>query len=155
MCNPALIGAGVTLGSGAASANAQRNSAEYNAAVGEINAEISEQQAQDAIARGEADVSAYRTQINALRGRQRAAIGSSNIEMSGSALDLMVDTATVGELDIQTIRNNAAREAYGYRVQGLNQRLGGTLDRYEGRARATGTLLTSAASAYGNYYQNA
>lgn len=153
MCEPMTIAAIATAAGAAYSAHSQNQAGKYNAAVANENAKLAEGSAQDAIAQGEADVARYRTQIRALRGRQRAAIGSSNIELSGSPLDIMVDTATIGELDVQTIRNNAARNAYGFRTQGLNFRAQAKLDRYAGRTGAIGTLLTGGAQAYGLYRQ--
>ena len=41
---------------------------------------------------------------------------------SGSPLDILGDTAMYGELDALTIRSNAEREAYGYRVQSRRRR---------------------------------
>lgn len=153
MCEPLTIAATVAAAGTVYSGVSQYQQGKYNAAVNEQNAVLAEKSAQDAISQGEADVSRYRTQIKALKGKQRAAIGSANIELTGSPLDLMVDTATVGELDIQTIRNNAARDAFGFRTQGLNYRAQAGLDRFAGRTGAIGTLLTGSAQAYGIYRQ--
>lgn len=153
MCEPMTIAATALAAGTVYNAYGQYQTGKYNAAVAKENAKLAEISAQDAVTRGEADVSQYRTQINQLRGRQRAAIGSANLELSGSPLDLLVDTATVGELDVQTIRNNAARDAFGFRTQGLNYRAQGRLDRFAGNAGATGTLLTGAAQSYGLYRQ--
>lgn len=148
MCEPMTIAAIATAAGTAYSAYGERQTGKYNAAVQKENAKLAEISAQDAVTRGEADVSRFRTQIKALQGRQRAAIGASNLELSGSPLDIMVDTATIGELDVQTIRNNAARDAFGFRTQGLNFRAQGQLDRFSGNARATGTLLTGLSQSF-------
>jgi hypothetical protein len=52
---------------------------------------------------------------------QRAALASQGGDInSGSPLDIGGDTARAGEFDAQTIRNNAAMQAYGFRVQAAN-----------------------------------
>lgn len=152
MCDPITIAA-VTMAAGSAyNAYGQYQTGKYNAAVADENARLADISAEEAITLGEADVSRFRMNINQIRGRQRAAIGASNIEMSGSALDISEDTAQIGELEIATIRNNAARDAYGFRTQGLNYRAQGRLDRFAGRTGAIGTLLTGGAQSTAMVY---
>lgn len=151
MCDPLTIAA-TTLAAGTAySAYGQYQAGKYNAAVAETNAELAELSAQDAERRGTAEAARYRMNIRSLQGRQRAAIGSAGIERSGSALDILTDTAAIGELDLATIRSNAAREAFGFRTQGLNYRAQGRLDRFAGRTGAIGTILGGASRAAGLY----
>lgn len=150
MCDPVSASIAV-LGGSAISAYGQAEAGDYNAALAEQNAKVAGIQAQDALTRGTAEESRYRGQVSKLMGRQRAAIGSSGIEASGSALDILADTARTGELDALTIRNNAAREAWGYRVQAVNSRAQGKIDKFSSRVGALGTLLTGGAQAYGIY----
>lgn len=141
MCDPLTIAATTMAAGTLYSAYGQYQTGKYNAAVAETNAELAELSAQDAEKRGTAEAARYRTNIRSLQGRQRAAIGGANIERSGSALDILTDTAATAELDMATIRSNAAREAFGFRTQGLNYRAQGQLDRFAGRTQAIGTIL--------------
>lgn len=141
MCDPLTIAATTMAAGTVYSAYGQYQAGKYNAAVSETNAALAEESAKDAERRGTAEASRYRMNIRQLQGRQRAAIGSANIERSGSALDVLTDTAAIAEMDLATIRSNAAREAFGFRTQGLNYRAQGQLDRFAGKTGAFGTIL--------------
>lgn len=118
------------------------------------NEEIGAFQAADATRRGTIEEMRYRRQIAQLLGRQKAEIGARNVEVRGSALDLLEDTAQIGEEDVTTIRNDAARQAWGYRVNANEQ---ANLNRQSGanaRNQGIGTALTSGAQAYGQWRQS-
>lgn len=102
-------------------AKAQAGQYKYQEAVDRNNQIISNRQADDAIKRGEADEEAQRRQIAQIKGKQRVGFASNNIDLgSENVVDTLSDTAMFGELDALTTRSNAAREAYGYQVQGMN-----------------------------------
>lgn len=140
-------------------ATAAERQGAYEQAVYNTDAQLAEQQAADAIARGKEAETRQRQATRGLIGSQRAALAAQGIEVdSGSALDVQADTAAMGELDALTIRNNAAREAYGYKVQALNYRQQGQLAALSGKNQAAAlrnesysTLLTGAANTYGIY----
>ena len=140
-------------------ANAQAAASRYNAQIAEMNATLADRRARDAILRGQEEEQRKRAEIAQLQGRQRAAMGANNVDLGfGSPLDTLVDTAVMGELDALTIRRNAAREAYDFNVQGVNQRAQAGLDRMNASAArsggmigAVGTVLGGGARAYGNY----
>ncbi|MBX5020427.1 virion core protein, T7 gp14 family [Rhizobium lentis] len=160
MCD---LGIALTLGStllGAAGsiqqAKATKQANDYNAQVAEMNAKIADRQAKDAIDRGKQEEQQKRFQTAQLQGRQRAAMAANGVDLSfGSPLDTIVDTAKMGEVDALNIRTNAYREAYGYKVEGTNQRASAKLDRMRGDAAvkggyldAVGTILGGGAKAY-------
>lgn len=128
MCELATIAAVASIGGTIMGAMGQiqhgqaaKSAAEYNAAVARNNQVIAERQAQDALKRGEIAESEQRRKNQAILGSQKAAMGANGLEIgSGSNLDILGDTAQFGELDALTIKSNAQREAYGYRVQGMN-----------------------------------
>lgn len=87
------------------------------------NAAYLYQAANDARTRGLVDADNQRVQTGQLIGTQRAAQASNGGDVNtGSNAITQQDTAQYGELDALIISNNAAREAYGYEVQG-NQAL--------------------------------
>jgi len=98
---------------------AAQDSSNDQAALETYNAQVAALQAQDATVRGAEDEARFRTGVKLLIGSQRAGIAAGNIDVGfGSALDVQADSAFLGELDALTIRTNAAREAWGYKVQG-------------------------------------
>ncbi len=138
MCNPSALGyAGVGL-----SALGSVQDGNEAARTGAYNARIAELMARDAEARGADEEQKYRGRIRQLMGSQRAAIGGANLEMSGTPLDILVDTAGVGERDALTIRGNAEREAFGLRSQGAEMLRQGKAAKKRGLFGAAGTLLT-------------
>jgi hypothetical protein len=68
-------------------------------------------------------------------GAQRAGIAAGNIDVGyGSAVDVQADAAHLGELDALTIRNNAQREAWGFKVEAIDTRQRAKITRKEGVA---------------------
>lgn len=126
-------------------ANSQADLADYNAAVATV-------QADDAAARGAEEESRFRAGVRGTIGSQRAAFAAGNVDVGfGSAVEVQSDAAFLGELDALTIRTNAAREAWGYKVQAEDlhtraaiARKTGVMVAAEGRERATGAYLSGA-----------
>lgn len=128
---------------------AQRQLADYNA-------EVAEMQANDALARGAEEEARHRVNVRRMVGSQRAGLAAQGVDISsGSALDIQADTAQMGELDALTIRANAAREAWGFKVQAVDLRQRGLIaeqtgymnaeaTRIAGKAGATSTLISGA-----------
>lgn len=150
-----------------AAGKAQKVAAESEAQLSEFNASVADVQAQDATQRGDEEANKFRMGVRGMIGSQRAAIAGANIDVgSGSALDVQADAAYLGELDTLKIKTNAAREAWGYNVQGTDLRKRAEIARKEGvylekagnaagnaaYVGAAGTLLTGAASLAGDRY---
>jgi hypothetical protein len=122
------------------------------------NQQVAEGYAQRALQQGQVDEQNARLKSAALLGSQRAALASQGGDVdSGSPLDIQADTARAGEYDVQTIRNNAALKAYGYRVQAANAGAEANLDDFKaGSATASlpysigSSLLGGAKSLLGN-----
>ncbi len=145
---------GLTLGASAYGAMTQYGAGQAAGEVGAFNARVADAQADDAIARGKRDEDRHRRDVGRFIGSQRAALAAAGVDVDvGSALDLQLDTAEQGELDALTIRNNAAREAWGYKVQAYNARAGGEIARDTGRNEAIGTILGGASRSAELYYK--
>jgi len=140
-------------------AKAQAGQYAYQAAVDRNNKIIADRQADDAIKRGEAEEEEHRRKVASIKADQRVGFASRGIDLgSDVVVDTLSDTAMLGELDALTIRNNAEREAYGYRVQGMNYEasagnnaLAGKNAKSAGRTAMFGTLLSGASTVAGNY----
>jgi hypothetical protein len=110
-----------------------QKASESQAQLADFNASVAELQAKDAIERGAEAESRFRTTIRSTIGSQRAGIAAGNIDVGfGSAVDTQADAAFLGELDAMTIRTNAAREAWGYQVQGQDMHKRAEIARKEG-----------------------
>jgi hypothetical protein len=97
---------------------------ELNAEVMDFNEKALEYQAVDAVTRGKQVEDQFRQQLKGFMGTQRVGYAGQNVDLSsGSASEVIQDTAKQGEFDALTIRTNAAREAWGYKTEATNVRL--------------------------------
>lgn len=143
-------------------ASALRSQGSYEAAAFDRNASLAEAQAADALARGGVAAGIRGRQVRSEVGSARAAMAASGIQLdTGSALDVQADIDALGALDVATIRNNAAREAWGYRTQASDLTQRGILSRLAAENAAAGldddqitTLLTGAGKTYGLFRQS-
>lgn len=122
MCEPmtlAAISATMAAGSAAVGIGAAASHGAESAGVARRNSVTADEAAADAVARssvaqmrtfarGSATVAAQRTEL---------AAGGSDVN-AGSAAAVQEDTRLLTQMDEDVIRNNAAREAWGYRVRG-------------------------------------
>lgn len=158
MCEPVTIA--LMAASAVASARgayvqskAARGQSRYQAGVARNNATMAEYAAADAIARGGEAANRSNQQYRQLRGRQVAAMAANGIDIggSGSALNILEDTDVMASIDATTIRNNAARQAWGYQVEGQNYRTSAGM--YDATADAENPLLSAGTSLLGSAAQ--
>lgn len=118
MCEPVTIGAIVAAGVGMAvqaSAASARGAAVREGAI--RNAVVAERQAADAVARATLPGARMRMRGGQFVGVQEAHFGASGVLAGGgSAGDLTKETRIISDVDEEVIRNNAAREAFGFRT---------------------------------------
>lgn len=122
--DPASIAIAATIASTVVSAQgaakqseATADAAMYNAGVARNNQIIADRYAQMELERGKIDEQTNRMKLHQAEGSQRAALAASGVTIdSGSPLALQSDLARAGETDSLTIRNNALKSAYQYRV---------------------------------------
>lgn len=135
----------------------------YEKGMYDQNAKYAEQQAADAIQIGQETSYKQQAGVRSLVGSQRAALAAQGIEIdSGSALDVQLESIGLGEKDRLEILNNAAREAWGYKVQAQDYTNKGNLAFYAGKTQAQSlrnaswsTLLTGGAQIAGIYSDRA
>jgi len=128
--------------------NAAARAGESEAQRDEFNAGVADLQAGDAITRGQDEESRFRTQVRGLIGTQRAGFAGQGVDVgSGSAADVQADSAYLGELDAQTIRANAQREAWGYQVEAEDRRKAAAIARAGGKAAQTASRFAAASEA--------
>lgn len=152
MCNPAIIGLAFMAVGGAVQANQQRIDGEVAQNVAEYNAKLDERKAQDTINRGQEEENKHRRKVAALKGQQESQFGASGVELdSGSASDILAETEMLGEYDALTIRGNAEREAQALRDSARIERYQGKRKKEAGKAKATGTAITTAGNVAGGW----
>lgn len=133
-----------------AAAKAEQQQARYEAQIGENNAALADAAAADAISRGGMEANRVRIQGRATVGKQRAAAAAAGIDVNtGVAKQLQQETEYLTEQDVATIRTNAARAAWGSRVEALNYRTGSRMARSRANAinpglNAATTMLSQA-----------
>lgn len=141
-------------------ANAAEAEGNYAAGAYTTDASFADAQSADALARGAVAEQRFRQSTQGLIGAQRAGFGASGVQLSdGSALQVQQDAAALGEVDALTLRNNAARESWGFAVDAFNYRQQAVMAKRGGanaaaayRTQSYGTLLSGAASAFGALY---
>jgi len=112
----------------------QKQAAESQAGLLDYNANVADLQAKDATARGVEEENKLRTRIRSTIGAQRTQFAAAGVDAGyGSAADTQADAAMLGELDALTVRTNAAREAWGYKVQAVDLRRKAEITRKEGQ----------------------
>jgi hypothetical protein len=117
----ALIPVALAVVGGMQQGNAQDAAAQSAASDMRINAGYAKEAANDALSRGRYDADLQRIRTGQAIGTQRAAMAANGgLVNEGSNAQLQEDTAALGELDALTIQNNAAREAYGLKVQAIS-----------------------------------
>jgi len=138
-------------------ADAAKKAATFNAQVASNNATIDAQNRSSSLQQGEVEAqNAMRKQASMI-GDQRAQMSANGIDITqGSAQDMLASTKFLGGIDVNTIQSNAARQAWGYSVQGMNDQNAATMETWKansinpaaiGAMTAGGSLLSSVGSA--------
>lgn len=150
MCEPTTIAliASAVIGAGAAV-----QQADTARRVGNRNREMAEYAAQAAERRGKEDVMAARRRGEQIKGAQRAKFASAGLDLSeGTPADIMDQTDFFAETDQQTLKRNAARQAWSARAQGANFSAQGDAAATQANMQAFGTLLGAGGQVANKWY---
>jgi hypothetical protein len=113
--------------------DAAQRAANSQAELFDFNASVAEQQAADAVERGHDEEGRFRSSVRAMIASQRTGFAGQGVEVDvGSAREVQEDAAYLGELDAMQIRQNAAREAWGFKTEAIDLRMRGDIARKEG-----------------------
>jgi hypothetical protein len=138
-------------------ASGQKNALRLQARLDEINAQISESQARDALFRGERAEQAFRQDVAQLRSKQRVGYAAGGVDLgSETVAATLTSTDVMSELDATQIKANALREAWGMRTEAGNLRSSARMNRATAKTinplmQAGATLLTEGAKWGGNF----
>jgi hypothetical protein len=153
-----LNGVGSFMQAGAAMSGAMTQSqalesqGKYQKQQYEVNAKLAEMQAEDSIKRGDKAAGRYKDAVKQVIGKQRAGYAGQGVDVNtGSASEVQAETVKIGTEDVMTIKNNAWREAWGFRSSAVNARHQGAVAAIAGKNAADATLLGGGLSslAYG------
>jgi len=149
----AVFSGGLNLASGISQYSASNMQGRYAQAAAEDNARLIDRQAADVVRRGFNEASLYKKKIKQTQASQKVSLAAQGIEISGdTALQILQETAEIGEVDAMTIRNNAYRQAYGLKAQAIDLRAQGKFSRAEASARGMSSLVTSGLKAFDSFY---
>lgn len=128
--------------------------AQFSKEMANYNAGLAEMNAQDALRRGNEDAMKVGRQGRQLGGTQRAVMAARGIDIGeGTAADILDQTDFFSISDQNTVRNNAAREAWNYRSRGAVDKT--QADSISPFMSAAGSLLGSAGSVADKWYRYA
>lgn len=126
MCDPmSATAAAVTAGAGIAGQfmgdQTKSDLADYQAQVARNNQIIAQQQEQNIVDQGVANMQQQQMKTSQMVGADRARLAASGLDIAvGSPADVASDTADVGLQDANAIRNNAINQAYAASGQVMN-----------------------------------
>lgn len=167
MCLPAIAIAASIAGTAISAmgaiqqANATASAERYNEQVARNNAQTAEANQHDAMRRAQGEIDKVRLKQGQLAGKQTVAMAANGVDLaSGSPLDILGDTAMMGEMDALTAKNNSDREARNFEVQKNNfldeanlHSMKASSARSAGTLAAVGTALTGLGSVSGEWYK--
>lgn len=142
MCEPTTI---LTVAGMAVTAMGQYQQGKSAQDSAKYNATMSDYAAQDALRRGEEESQSAMRRARSIKSSQRVALAANGLDVGyGTAQDLQDDTDFFGQMDSDTARYNASRDAWTARAGGQLSLAEGRAAAYQGGLQAGGTLLSAA-----------
>lgn len=121
LATAASIGSGVMgFMSATKGAQAQQDQTAYLAGVQKNNQIIAERNAKRIEQQGTREANRYRSRVKDLIADQTVSLQGGGDVSVGSTVDLLADTAELGEMDAQTIEHNSKEAGYNERLKGIN-----------------------------------
>ena len=115
---------------------------DFQADMADINARIAELGAQQELLNGQEQIGQLTLAAGKLKSRQRVTLAANGVDLGeGSAAELQASTDIMKEIDVNTVRANAVRSAWGYRTRSVNYQNESTIS----RASADGVNPTASA----------
>jgi hypothetical protein len=148
-----------SIGTAYAQSQAFKAAGAYQAGLARTNAAMADLAGAQTIEQGDIAAGRRNLQTTEQVGTEKATQAASGVDVgSGSAALVRNGTNLVGAVDEMTIRNNAARQAFGYKIQAINDTSQGQFAQLTAKAQANQTLLSGGLGAisgplsmYSNY----
>lgn len=143
----AIAGTATSVAASVQQANAAEAEAEYQAKVQRENAKIAEENAAVQRQQGIEEERMQRLKTARNVASQKTAMAANGIDVTtGTALDVIEDTATIGELDALQTRYNYERQALAYEAKADNFQNQANLDVLKGKNAQTAGYLNAGAT---------
>jgi hypothetical protein len=153
MCAVAVLGVVASLAATAVTVYSQQKSGQYNEEVEKNNAKIAGWQKADALRRGANESSAIRQQGRMIGAKALAGMGASGVETTvGSPSNIFATSSINTELDAETAKANAAREAWGFQNESQDRRAKAGMIRNQSLLGSIGSGIQGAGSFAGGMY---
>lgn len=134
--------AGVQLFGAYAQSETMKAEGAYQQRMSRINARRSEMMADEILKKGEEEAKDYGKKVKELTGSQKASMAAQGIDLGfGTALEVVETTEIQGAENVQRIKNNAFREAMGYKTKAADERMAGDLGKKLSDTKANLTFL--------------
>jgi hypothetical protein len=144
-----LFSGGVGLAGSAMQSDALRRQGDYARQQGDANARLSDLQALESYRKGSKEAANIKQKAGQVLSSQRAALAAQGLDLgSGTAADVQQDTQELSTLDAEVARNNAWREAWGFKAKALDQRTQGEQTQMAKRNEASMKNIEGATTAF-------
>lgn len=128
---------------GYAQSKAYKAQGQYQQSLAETNASMADLAEKETLQAGDVAAGRKNEQTKQAVGSELAEQGASGVDVaSGSAALVRGGTKLAGDIDELTIRNNAARAAFGYKVQGIQDKFQGQFAQLTAKSEAEQSLLS-------------
>lgn len=139
--------AGLTVAQTYGDYTAAKSEGRYQRTAYDLNARFARLQAEDATKRGDVAAGVATREARQVEGAQRTGYAGQGVDVnSGTPGAIISETATLGADEAQTIRNNAWREAWGFKTQALQYEGAGRMATLAAKNKARSTLITGGLS---------
>lgn len=123
--------------------NAIKAQGDYQASIANTNSALAKLKARQTLEAGDISASRKNLQTKGAVGAFRAQAGGSGVDVNkGSPAMVQSDIRTSGAMDELTIKNNAARAAWGYETQAIEDTFAGKFSALTAKSQATQSIVT-------------
>ena len=129
-------------------ASAMKRQAEFEARQLEFNSQLVQIQKREILDQAETDVQRRQSEVKKMLGSQKVSLAAQGVDVSSDvAQDIEREERRVGVEDVQTIKNNAWREAMGLEIKSQDLKTQAKFTRLAGKEGARSTLVTGGLNA--------
>lgn len=147
MCDASSLSTGASVYGTYAQMQAAKNNASYQASIANQNAAIADAQSVSVGQQGTMEQNQLRDKARQVAASQKTAFAANGLDtQSGSALNVISDTAQQSEQDIQTSRYNTAMQMWGLGNQANQYRAEAKNAKQAGKYQARSALLSGVTS---------
>jgi hypothetical protein len=154
-----VLDAGSSIGTAYSQSEALKSYGAYQESIGKTNAAMAELTGQQVLEAGDIAASRKDLETRQQTGAILASQAGSGVDVgSGSSALTRIGTNLVGGVDELTIRHNAQRQAFGYKIQGMEDIFAGEMEKRTAETQAKQTLISGGLQAisgplsiYSNY----